>query len=236
MEKLEYVYVTYVVTPEELAQARRLFESVRVFDKKTPFLFVSSGVNDLAPHFRRLEDFYSRDSYGTAQVPWPEPGIPYKSMWQLPHMLSEWGHPIAMHLPFNALMSRDPSWLFKAFPAQALQGSVGFGINSLTKEVLPNAMVFDCSKKGTWRVFDALHDLKVSHWNEGMYWLFRFWHAITDDFNDEPAPCIALHTLDFQVISVDRLTGEPPNLRIDLMPTLHNVLVKARPAVWPHMG
>jgi len=227
-------YATYVVDQAELTCARRLYDSIRVFDKATPFWFCCPDVSELS--FRFLKDLYPFGDYNVAEMRWPEPGIPYKTLWQLPHTIAETSKRV-MLLPFNAVISNDLSWLFEKLTkyTDQLKAAVAFGVNALTEQALPNVCMFDSENGGTWEVFELIRDMRVSTWNEGAWALLTDWHTVRDVARTEPSLVMRLYPLRFQVISSERVSGLPPNVLVDGLPTVENLIVTPRGARWPHL-
>lgn len=227
-------YVTYVVTQAELTCARKLYDSIRVFDKKTPFWFCCPNVSELS--FRFLDDLYPVGDFKVAEMRWPEPGIPYKSIWQTPHTVAETGKRVLM-LPYNAVISMDVSWLFDRLAkyTEQLKSAVAFGVNALTGTPIPSVCMFDTANGGTWEVFELVRDMEVSTWNEGALALLTDWHAVRDVARTEPPLVMLFHPLRFQVISSERVSGSPPNVLIDGLPTVENLIITQRSARWPYL-
>lgn len=220
-------YVTYVVTPEELEQARVLYESVRVFDSNTPFYFVSPDTSRLS--FRRLTDFYDPSRFKVLQVPWPEAGIPYRSMWQLPHLLEEID--LGIFLAPNVVLNRDLSWLFTLFEkyCEQLRASIGFSVMGSEGRLQPWAFMFDRRLPATWRFFEAVRDVKeASSWHEAALYLVGSWQEISGLSGEETSPAMPLFPLRLQAVSAERVSGRPPHLLVDGLPVVENLFVHAR--------
>lgn len=211
------VYATYVVTPSELAQAQRLYESIRVFDKKTPFYFVSPDLTALS--VRRLDDVYRVEDFSVAQVPWPEAGVPYKSLWQLPHLLKDYTQ--IMHLPYNVVLNRDLRWLFDLFPKYSHQLEAGIGFGCLDGEMVPDAFLMNRENELTWRFVEAVRDMEVSSWAEGAYFLSRSWNVLQR--NNEASPVMKLIPLAFNAVQADRVEGTASHVRVSGLPTVRNL-------------
>lgn len=221
-ERTEACYATYMTRPEELAMARVLFESIRVFDKSTPFYFVAFSTQDMP--LRLLEDFYPVNSYYVAQVPWPDTGVPYRSVWQLPHTLTK--ARLCMHLPFNTIINSDLSWLFSLFPkyAERLGASVGFGV-SQDKEMLPLAFLADFTMEKTWRFFEAVRDFKVTHWSDAAFYLSRSWNEVMQPLEHELSPAMPLMPLCLHAVDATHVSGRVPHVLIDGLPCNRNLLI-----------
>lgn len=223
-------YVTYVVTEDELRQACVLYNSIRVFDKHTPFYFVSPGGELADANFRRLDDMYPKSDFKVVSVAWPEPGIPYKSIWQLPHTLVDVER--VLFLSCNTIINRDLRWLFDLFKAYStrLGGAVGFGIDSHTSEIISDIFMYERSVADTWVFFEQVRDLKVSSWREGAFYLAKSWNLITGLQDGIPPPAFRLYPLTFQTVSPGMLSKGGQIPLVNGLPTIQNLRVL--PSFW----
>jgi hypothetical protein len=218
-------YVTYVVTEDELRQACVLYNSIRVFDKRTPFYFVSPGDGLAEANFRRLDDMYPKSDFRVVPVAWPEPGIPYKSIWQLPHTLVDVER--VLFLSCNTVINRDLSWLFGLFQTYAtrLGGAVGFGTDSHTGELISDVFMYERSTADTWVFFEQVRDLKVSSWREGAFYLAKSWNTIVGLKDGIPTPAFKLYPLTFLTVSPTMLTKGGPVPLVNGLPTVQNLRI-----------
>ena len=218
-------YATYVVTEDELRQAALLYESICVFDKRTPFSFITP--DPTAVNFRRLDDSFSRFGFNVVTVPWPEQGIPYKSVWQVPHTLVN--AELVMFLSCNVIVNRDLQWMFELFKKYSAQvkSAVGFGVDQHTTEIIPDVFMYSRSNADTWLFFESVRDIKASTWNEAAFYLAKAWHHVRGEgLVQAPSPAFKLYPLTLLSVTPSMVgRNRPPNVLVNGLPSVDNLRV-----------